>query len=124
MTTPATAEAAELTESPSAGEALSAARGFLAALIEHARNEGEQARAEVALAHLDDVWPLPATASGDGVDVRGAALVDEAISAVVAVVHTAEEAQARARGLMALEVITSCLDMPSAVSSDVPSGQP
>lgn len=124
MTTSATSETAELTESPSADEALQAARGVLAALVEHARCEGEQARAEVALAHLDDVWPLSNPASGDGVGARGAVLVDEAISAVVAVVHTAEEAHARARGLMALEVITSCLDMPSTVSSDVPSGQP
>jgi hypothetical protein len=124
MTTLTTSETAELTDSPSADEALQAARSVLTALVEYTRTEGEQARAEVALAHLDDVWPLPAPASGDGVDVRGAVLVDEAISAVVAVVHTAEEAQARARGLMALEVITSCLDMPSAVSSDVPSGQP
>ncbi|MBF5083059.1 hypothetical protein [Quadrisphaera sp. INWT6] len=120
MTTPITSQTPELTESPSADEALRSARGVLAALIEHARAEGEQARAEVALAHLDDTWPLPAPASGDGVDARGAVLVDEAISAVVAVVHTAEEAQTRARGLRALEVITSCLDMPR----DVPSGQP
>ena len=124
MSTPTTSETAELTDGPSADEALQAARSVLTALAEHARTEGEQARAEVALAHLDDVWPLHTPASGDGVDVRGAVLVDEAISAVVAVVHTAQEAQARARGLMALEVITSCLDMPSAVSSDVPSGQP
>lgn len=120
MTTPTTSETAELTDSPSADEALQAARSVLAALVEHARTEGEQARAEVALAHLDDVWPLPAPASGDGVDVRGAVLVDEAIGAVVAVVHTADQAQARARGLRALEVITSTLDMPR----EVPTGQP
>jgi len=120
MTTPTTSETAALTESPTAEAALEAARQLLTALVEHARTEGEQARAEVALAHLDDVWPLPTPVEPADVDARGAVRLDEAMSALVNVVVTARDAQSRARGLRALELLTSTLDMPG----DVPSGQP
>lgn len=120
MTTPTTSDSTELIESPTAEAALEAARQLLTMLVEHARNEGEQARAETALAHLDDVWPLPAPIDTPEVEERGAVLLDEAMSALVTVVATAPEAQARARGLRALELLTSNLEMPG----DVPSGQP
>lgn len=124
MTTPTASEAVESTESPSSEEALSAARRLLNALVQHARNEGEQARAEVALAHLDDVWPLPSPADPSDVEERGALLLDEAMSALVNVVVTAQDAQARARGLRALEVLTSALDGSVSSNGDAPAGQP
>ena len=124
MTTPITSETAELTESPTAEAALEAARQLLTALVEHARTEGEQARAEVALAHLDDVWPLPTPTEAADVDARGAVLLDEAMSALVNVVVTAPDARARARGLRALELLTSTLDMPGDVPTDARAGQP
>ncbi|TNM67595.1 hypothetical protein FHN55_09055 [Streptomyces sp. NP160] len=126
-TTPTAAMTADLTEGPSAEAALESARHLLTALTQHARNEGEQARAQMALAHLDDVWPLRApvdAADVDGIDARGAVLLDEAMSALVSVVATAEDAQARARALRALALLTSNLDMPGDVPADVPAGQP
>jgi len=123
MTTPTTSETAEPTESPTAEAALEAARQLLSALIEHARTEGEQARAEVALAHLDDVWPLPTPAEPADVEARGAVLLDEAMSALVDVVVTAPDAQARARGLRALELLTSTLEMSGGVAGDAPADE-
>ncbi|MGQ7298046.1 hypothetical protein [Quadrisphaera sp. KR29] len=113
MTTPTTPDTAEREDGPSAEAALIAARQLLTALVEHARNEGERVRAEVALAHLDDVWPLQAPVGAADVDARGAVLLDEALSALVNVVVTAQDAQARARSLRALEVMTSALDAPA-----------
>ena len=112
MPTPTAHNSPDVTDNPSAEAVLTAARQLLTALIKHARTEGEQARAEVALAHLDDVWPLPAPAEPADVDARGAILLDEAMSALVNVVVTAPDAQARARGMRALELLTSTLDMP------------
>ncbi|MBC3763447.1 hypothetical protein ACUN7V_20200 [Quadrisphaera oryzae] len=123
MTTPTTSEATELTEGPTTEIALKAARQLLTALAQHGRDEGERTRAEIALAHLDDVWPLPVpvnTADVEDIDERGALLLDEAMSALVTVVATAPEAQARARGLRALELLTSTLELPG----DMPPGTP
>lgn len=89
------------------------ARDLLLLVAETTERSEDRLVASSALAQLDDVHPPYAPATAATTPLRGAALVDEAIGALIAAVEHAESAPERARALLAVEELTTPLTTPS-----------
>lgn len=90
---------------------LATARGFLILLAETAPEPLSALIAETALAHLDDVRPpLPPAAAATS-DLRGVALHDEAITALIRLAVSSGDPAVRACALSAMTELTTPLEI-------------
>jgi len=102
---------------------LATARRLLALLADTAPDPMTALIAEAALAHLDDVQPpLPPVVAAVS-HLRGAALTDEAITALINLTVASGIPAVRARALSAMTELTMPLGMPPGAPSTDPGAQ-